>query len=327
MKKIRMSLALFLAVACMCSSITVKAAQVSYGADQTENMAGKVWTEGDIIRTDGCALGIAYTYDNPEGTQQAWEKIVKSIESYADSIGYVPMQQQGAGDKIYFISDAGKPEQVYVLVLGDAGTLEYGEDSGGMRRFAHSNTIWAPQEGAQGWQVVSCEEQDYYIGDDGENYPCFFAELAPVKKAVEEVHTDSAAACSHVYDYEIVQEPLEKEDGTLAKYCIKCGTITEYQPISAMAAFLKNAEKKIRNAEGNAVVTIETDRWLSFDQAVIRAIADRPDVTVVIKYCYQRQEYTLTIPAGTDMGKLQAEDGFYGFRYLDLILGGAAITK
>lgn len=141
------------------------------------------------------------------------------------------------------------------------------------------------------------------------------------------VSTGSAPSHTHEYEYVVVKAPTESEDGAWAIQCVTCGLVVDYQPISAVAAFLSNTQNTVKNASQNATVTVETTQWLCFNKAIIEAIASRPDVTVTVNYRYQQKNYTVTIPAGYDVMSLLDENGFVGFRYLDLVLGGSEITE
>lgn len=312
------------------SSLPVMAAEHAYLPEQVENMAGTVLSGGDVVEATDCAVMLSYWFANEDQTQESLEQLKESIDSYAQSKGYGGVEAQS---KVYAIMPSQDTDGATVLVIGEgleAGV--YAASEGYTRRFAHHNEIWAPQNGAEGWQVISCEEQDCYSLDDDE-FPCYYIELAPYYGENNEEDNQGStvsgknAGCSHVFEYVTVREPAEKEDGLVAKQCKKCGAVVEYQPISAIAAFLRNAEKSVLNAAQDAVVTVETDRWLCFDRAVMDAIASRPDVTVVVNYRYQHRDYTVTIPAGYDVIGLLDENGFCGFRYLDLILDGKEIAK
>lgn len=79
--------------------------------------------------------------------------------------------------------------------------------------------------------------------------------------------------------------------------------------------------------ENGESVTVETDRWLCFDRRVMEAIASRPNITVTVNCSCGHRDYTVTIPAGYDVIALLNEDGFCGFRYLDLIFEGRSLSR
>lgn len=74
------------------------------------------------------------------------------------------------------------------------------------------------------------------------------------------------------------------------------------------------------NSVENAV--IKTDYFTCFTQDMIDLLAANPDLNYEIHYRYKGKRYVVVIPAGTDYSKLEASNGYYGFRYLDSIFGG-----
>ena len=132
-------------------------------------------------------------------------------------------------------------------------------------------------------------------------------------------------SCSHQYSlqYDICREATPDADALLAGKCVNCGEILSYEeiPNSAYVAFLQESAEAIRNAAQGEQVEIYTDRWISFDRRVAKALADRPDVSVKLAYRYKGEAYILKIPAGEDWIGLLDENGFCGFRYLDQLFG------
>lgn len=133
--------------------------------------------------------------------------------------------------------------------------------------------------------------------------------------------------CIHVWEYNIIEQATAEKDSVMAYQCAKCGQVIEYLevPNSAYCVFLSEAAETIRSAQTDQVI-IDTQRWISFDQKVLDAIADRRDVTIVVNYKYQGKKYSVTIPGGADVSGLADENGFCGFRYLDLVFGGKEVT-
>lgn len=337
MKKIRTFLLAATFVLGLSGAITAAAAQRSYDSEQMAELEGAVWKGSDAIQAKDCAFILSYQYENADGTLEGMKALYDSITSYAESQGYT-RQTAGSTEGDYYLRDIGELENAGAEELQSAAVIVLGEDLVsvssdvyGNRRFAHSYTIWQAQEGADGWQVTYVVEQGSYTDNSGA-HPCYFLTVSPYyaessSQTVQESASTKTAACEHVYEYVMEKEPKENEDGILAKKCEKCGMIAEYRPVSAIMAFLKNAEKSVKNAAQGAVVTVETDRWLCFDRAVMEAIASRPDVTVTVNYRYQHKDYTVTIPTGYDVIGLLNEEGFCGFRYLDLILGGKELVQ
>lgn len=97
-------------------------------------------------------------------------------------------------------------------------------------------------------------------------------------------------------------------------------------PNSAYAAFLESAACAILNAQDEETV-VETERWLSFNQTVFDDMAQRPELTVRVRYRYKGKRYEVTVPAGAELSGLTDESGFCGFRYLDQVFKGKEIAE
>ena len=172
MKKLACLLLLLLAL-----PLLACAEDAALTAEQVQALAAPQFVGGDVIATQDCALMIAYSYYNTEGTPEALEALMASIDETAASVGYVPIANSGEGSNVYALmpDDQGN---VTAVVLGEADSLCPGVLSGGNRRFAKVNTIWPAPEGWAGWNVSFVEEQDYYE-ENGAQYPCYYALLTP----------------------------------------------------------------------------------------------------------------------------------------------------
>lgn len=76
------------------------------------------------------------------------------------------------------------------------------------------------------------------------------------------------------------------------------------------------------NSDSVENAVIKTDYFTCFTQDMIDLLAANPDLNYEIHYRYKGKRYVVVIPAGTDYSKLEASNGYYGFRYLDSIFGG-----
>ena len=164
----------------------------------------------------------------------------------------------------------------------------------------------------------------YDVGRNGEDYE---VTLHPEGGGGQPGENGGAEenSCSHQYSlqYDICREAMPDTDALLAGKCVNCGEILSYEeiPNSAYVAFLQESADAIRNAALGEQVEIYTDRWISFDRRVAKALADRPDVSVKLAYRYKGENCVLEIPAGEDWISLLDENGFCGFRYLDRLFG------
>lgn len=132
--------------------------------------------------------------------------------------------------------------------------------------------------------------------------------------------TGSTSSSAHVHDYAWVRstDATENTDAVLEYRCRACGDIAAYKSVdnSAYALFLKDAAEEIKDAAANAVVKIDTVKWLSLDKAVVDAFDARKDVTLKITYTQKGERKALEIPAGTDLSSLLDENGYIGFSRL-----------
>lgn len=137
------------------------------------------------------------------------------------------------------------------------------------------------------------------------------------KSSGEEKEDRVTRVCEHDIVSDIVREAETTQDALLAERCRKCGEVFSCVsvPNSAYRVFLREAAGTIQNAEKEEAVIV-TDRWMSFNREVADAMAARPEVTVTVRYRYDGQFRSVTVPAGTDMESLLDEDGFCGFLYL-----------
>lgn len=139
---------------------------------------------------------------------------------------------------------------------------------------------------------------------------------------VPRVPAASPVTHTHDFQYVTVQEASETQDAVVELQCA-CGEVAERftAPGSAAGAFIKQVVKEITDAPKDAVVTVDTKICTCYNQAVVDALLQRPDVTLVTNYRYKNVDYSVTIPAGYDVSTLLDENGYCGFRHLDQIMG------
>lgn len=131
--------------------------------------------------------------------------------------------------------------------------------------------------------------------------------------------SETKGCTSHHYVWTEVQGS-ETIDGEMIYSCSNCGDVLYRVPVTAYYLFNKNTAERIRNAKQGETVKVETALWISFHEMVLRAMADRPDVTLEVHYLdkgHKGAEKTFTIPKGTDTVKLLDKNGYAGFIYLD----------
>ncbi len=121
----------------------------------------------------------------------------------------------------------------------------------------------------------------------------------------------------HVYEWVETTAPTAEHDGEEVLRCTICGKVIQVNYISAAGILVNQVVDAIKNAAPGATVTIETTYFSSYPKAVIDALKERSDVTLVTKYLYKGTKYSMTIPAGTaTKGELLDDKGYAGFRRL-----------
>lgn len=140
--------------------------------------------------------------------------------------------------------------------------------------------------------------------------------------------TSSDDGGHHSYIWVTETEATATVDAIEGYECTHCGRISQYRakPNSAYAKFNQDAATSIRKAQNNETVTLDTNLWNSFHKDVFDALAERPDVSLTVKYRYEGKRYTVTIPSGSDVTSLPDANGYCGFRYLDATFGGSELT-
>lgn len=125
----------------------------------------------------------------------------------------------------------------------------------------------------------------------------------------------SGSGCDHFYEWSITTEPTETTDGESSYMCIYCKDIKAKQPVSADVVIRKNLLASIKNAEAGTTVTFDNKAWLCYPQGVLDALKEKGDVSLKTDFTYEGNNYSFTIPAGSDYTNLEQAD-FYGFMYL-----------
>ncbi len=73
--------------------------------------------------------------------------------------------------------------------------------------------------------------------------------------------------------------------------------------MNAFELYMENIIEEIKNAEENGALIIDVRKtgWTSLKRGIFEAAAERRDLTIIILYTYQGADYSVTIPAGTDL--------------------------
>ncbi len=124
----------------------------------------------------------------------------------------------------------------------------------------------------------------------------------------------------HYYRWVMVSDASLNADG-MEQYICSCGKVKETLIIPASQVYIKGIYGEIKDAPEGARITYDSGRWTGISDYVIRKLADRPDVSVVITFEHKNQNYTFTLPAGISYELLMHdEETYYGFfTFCDLL--------
>lgn len=133
-------------------------------------------------------------------------------------------------------------------------------------------------------------------------------------QAPEQGHT-------HSYSWVTVQEASAGQDG-IEEYRCSCGAVADRSIIPASSAVVNGFCDSIKNAPQNGVVQFDSDRMYTLSDRMVKRLAERSDVTMVVTFTYEGKAYKMTIPAGTDYTALLTdEEEFCGYFYFAKMVG------
>ena len=173
------------------------------------------------------------------------------------------------------------------------------------------------------WYGLSTNSFDLDNYKDDLTYKLFKVKSGSTASASSSSSSTPAARSNHqhAYEWQILTDPTIDEDGVYAYIC-SCGDIKEKQPISAAQVFVKDLYGKVKEAPQNGTVTYDAKAWSTISDYLLKKMAERNDVTVTIRFQYQKADYEITFPAGTDYtAVLNDTETMYGFFGIANILG------
>ena len=155
------------------------------------------------------------------------------------------------------------------------------------------------------------------------------APVAGTVRAEEEVTVSEDAAAkealqkdpNHIHQFKwiAIMNESESAEGTINYMCPECGKIWYFRPISAYYAFQGDVARRIETAPENETVRVKTSLFINFNRQVMKALADRPDVSLYVSFLdgeYKGNRVSFVIPAGEDTVSLLDENGYAGFLFL-----------
>lgn len=147
---------------------------------------------------------------------------------------------------------------------------------------------------------------------------------APSENEDTSGNTNSSASPSshcHSYSWVITQEATVEQDG-IEEYKCSCGDVQEKNIIPASEFFVKQCYGTIKDAPAGGTISFDSKTQYTLSDYLIRKLAERNDVTVVITFEYQKTAYQMTIPAGVDYTALLSDEAsFYGYFYFANAIG------
>ena len=140
-------------------------------------------------------------------------------------------------------------------------------------------------------------------------------------KEAEEARIALQKDPSHIHHFRwiAIMNESESADGTINYMCPECGKIWYFRPISAYYAFQGDVARRIETAPENETVRVKTSLFINFNRQVMKALADRPDVSLYVSFLddeYRGNRVSFVIPAGEDTMSLLDENGYAGFLFL-----------
>ena len=126
---------------------------------------------------------------------------------------------------------------------------------------------------------------------------------------------------NHIHNFKWVAKMNESEsaEGTTNYMCVECGKIWYYRPIDPYYALVGDVAHRIETAPEGAMVDVKTSLFISFNEEVMEALKERPDVSVCVSFLdqqYKGNRMCFIIPAGEDTISLLDENGYAGFMFL-----------
>ncbi len=126
---------------------------------------------------------------------------------------------------------------------------------------------------------------------------------------------------NHVHNYKWIAKMNASEvaEGTMNYMCEECGKIWFFSPASPYVCFEGDTAHRIATAAEGERINVKTSHFINFDKQVMKALADRPDVSLYVSFLdgeYKGNRVSFVIPAGEDTMALLDENGYCGFKFL-----------
>ncbi len=113
---------------------------------------------------------------------------------------------------------------------------------------------------------------------------------------------------------------LNQEDGYEHKAFFRMADRGAAVPFAAVR-FCRNVAKQILKAPENGTVEVDATPWPGFQRRVFEALAERPDVTLIVTVSMNGEAKKLTVPAGLDLLSTIGNAKVTAFEDLGKLLG------
>lgn len=123
----------------------------------------------------------------------------------------------------------------------------------------------------------------------------------------------------HKFEWIAIMNENEAAEGTNNYMCEECGKIWYFSPIPAYLAFTGSTAHKIMTAPQGGTVNISTSHFISFNNEVMDALVERPDVSLYVSFLdqeYKGNRVSFVIPAGEKATALLDQNGYAGFLFI-----------
>ncbi len=259
--------------------------------------AGQAYAAEELQVTELCVVrdedGIcaSCTYRDPDGNSSILQLYLEKMDEQGAffPLAYVDLERTGEETKTArTLKGAAQPGIYRAVILQQKG------EGMPVVRFRDSGSFEVKESGK--------EEKDPKGGD----------------RPGDEMGLSGEGSCPHSLEEVTYLEATPCQDGVLEERCETCGQVfgRTQVPNSAYSVFLKEAADRIMAAAPGEQAVIQTDRWMSFDERVLDAMAERRDISILVQFRYQGVKRQVLIPETSDVSGLGDENGFCGFCYL-----------
>jgi len=116
-----------------------------------------------------------------------------------------------------------------------------------------------------------------------------------IQNAREE--SDSSDAHVHTYNWEKLTELTYTTDG-YAEYRCSCGDVKDIEYLTAYSYCIEDSIRKINEAPAGYELIVDTAWWTTYPVSFMKAIMDRQDLTIILRFEYEHEQYEKVFAPG-----------------------------